>query len=167
MPWSCSATEGCAHRYSRLGDGTEHKNRGLSLFSRAPPWAAAADPVQEQAPGAWWPGADRRQPLEESAQVLRQLLCAPVPEARILLQAPEADRLQVPWNVSSVERRGSWAFSRDLLQGLQVGVRQEGRPAHQALVEDDSQAVDIARDGGGSPPAGSLLRRQVVERAHP
>ena len=89
----------------------------------------------------------------EPPQVLGQGVGAGVAPRRLLLQAFQADRLQVARQPRLQPRRRDRLGRLDLLERLQRRRRPERRPAGQQLVEDRPQGVDVGRRADRRGPA--------------
>ncbi len=90
------------------------------------------------------PGRNRLA-VEIPAEVVGQVQCAAVSLGGILLQALEADRLQVARHVRPEEVRGDGLGVDDQLQCLQGRLAQERRPAGERLVQYRSQGINVGR----------------------
>ena len=99
-------------------------------------------------------GPDRprhdRPARQETAQVIRQRLGRRVTPVRLLLQALQADGLQVARDVALEPARRHRLLRHHLLERGQRRGPLEGRPAGEHLVQERAQAVDI--DGGRDLP---------------
>ncbi len=123
----------------------------------------AARPLGQPRQPADGAGVDRL-PVQEALQVVGQGLGAGVAAGRVLLEALQADRLQVRAGVR-VEQGGAdrlgLAHQDERLDGVLAAER---RAARQQVVEDGAQAVHVG--GGGQAPVGQrLLGRHVAGRA--
>ena len=117
-----------------------------------------------------FPDGDRprldRHATEPVVEIIGQGRGRVVAPSRVLLQALQADDLQVARN-GAVERRGSGRRRlADLLERLGDRIAAERRAAGQEGVEDRPQAVDVAGRRHGPAPARGLLGRHVGRRAH-
>src|SRR5207249_4392471 len=125
----------------------------------------ALRPAPQTLAGADGAGADRHA-VEEAAQLVGQGVGTDVALAGLLLQAFEADRLQVA-RQARLEAAGRHRFlGAYLLQRGQHRRRQERRPTGEALVEDRPEGVHIDGRADFVRPPGSLLRGHVARRAH-
>jgi hypothetical protein len=109
------------------------------------------------------PGLDRH-PVEEALQVAGQGLGAGVALVPLLLQALQADGLQVARQVRVQPRRRHRLLGQHLHQGVELRVGAEGGPAGEQLVQDRPQSPHVGRGAGLSPPAGGLLGGHVARR---
>ena len=119
------------------GEGQQQRGRGRGqrLGLRRPTARAgrAADRPRRDRPA-----------VEEPPQVVGQRRGVGVSPARLLLQAFQADRLQVARDVGPhAARGGTTSVDDDQLEGLDRRLAQERRPAGQRLVEDRPQGVDV------------------------
>ena len=102
---------------------------------------------------------------ESALQVVGQFLRRAVALLWRLLQAFQADGLQVAVHVRVEGVRRFRVALHDLEERFQVCGALEGRPAGKHLIEDGAEAVDV--NGGGQSLAGSgLLGGHVFRRAH-
>jgi hypothetical protein len=99
-----------------------------------------------------------------AVQVLRQGRGAGVPLPGQLLQALQADRLQVARGARVEPGRWLGRPLADLLQRLGHRLAAEGGPAGEQGVEDGAEAVDVAGGGHRAAPARGLLGRHVGRR---
>ena len=114
--------------------------------------------------GADAPRRDRPA-LQPGAQVVGQGLGRRVAAARVLLQALQADRLQVARDLRVDPGRGLGTLLLHRSQGVDHAVAAEGRLAGQQRVEHGAQAVDVGRRGDRAAAARGLLGRHVGGRA--
>jgi hypothetical protein len=107
------------------------------------------------------PRLDRRL-VQVPIQFGSQLGGARVTRTRFLLQALQADRLQVAGHIR-IEQTGR---SRFVLEHLHQRVERcfgaEGRPAGEQFVEDRAEGIDVACRTDLAPPTGRLLGRHVA-----
>jgi len=113
-------------------------------------------------------GADRagqdRLAVEEPPQLVGEHLGRGVPFRRVLLQAPQADRLQVAGAVGrQPARRGRWVVGH-LPQRVQLRHAAERGPAGEQLVEDRAERVHVGRRPDLGHPAAGLLGGHVRRR---
>ena len=134
----------------------EAAQRGHGRVAPAP----AAEPFDHGAA----PGLDRPV-FQEALQVLGQCGGTGIAVGRFLVQAFQADRLQIAGQLGPQARWSDRLMGHDLAQGLQGRFRLERRPAGEQLVEDRTQGVDVGRRPDRLVPAGRLLRRHVAGRA--
>ena len=133
--------------------GTGHCSIDHRRATREPRWprrraptrrSAFAAPISRALPGGRPPGQDRPA-VEEPAQVVRQFQRGGVTTVGLLLQALQADRLEVagrwPLELAGSER----LLGRDLLERRERCRALERRAAGQHLVEDRTQGVDVGR----------------------
>ncbi len=87
------------------------------------------------------PGDDRRarigRPVKASPEVLREVRGAGVPAIGALLQALQADRLEVTRQAGPQGPQRGGILVRHQPERLQVGLAPQRRPARQELVEED------------------------------
>jgi hypothetical protein len=131
------------------------RHRGKPRVAAAPPADAAGEPDPARRDGL------AGQPV---LQVLGQGLRGAVAAAGVLLQALEADRLEVAVHRGVQGPRPFRLALDDLQERVERRLGLERRPAGEQLVEDGPQAVDV---GGRGQPffAAGLLRRHVARRA--
>ena len=103
---------------------------------------------------------------QEPPQVLRQGGRGRVAPGRLLVEALQADRLEVARQLRHQPRRRHRLAPLDLLQGLQRRGGPERRPAGQQLVEDRPQGVDVRRRARLPGLTAGLLGGHVAGRAH-
>ncbi len=103
---------------------------------------------------------------QESAQVGRQGRGAGVASARFLLQALQADRLQVARNRRIEPPRRDGLVAQDLEHRVHRRGRLERRPAGEQSVQRRAQGVHVGRRPDLASLAAGLLRRHVAGRAH-
>ena len=92
------------------------------------------------------PGQDRLA-VQEAAQVVGQGSRGCVAVGRLLLQALQADRLQVARHLGLEPPRRHRLIRAHLFQSVEQRRPLEGRPAGQQLVEDRAQGVDVGGAG--------------------
>ena len=103
-----------------------------------------ARPASEPEPGTGLHRLDVLAP-ERAFQVLRQGLRRGIPIRGVLLQAFQADRLQVGGDARLEPSRRRRVTLEDQDQRLHHRGGAEGRPADQELVQDGPEAVDVGR----------------------
>src|SRR5207253_9405930 len=104
--------------------------------------------------------------VEKAGQLVGQLLLASVALRRLLLQALEADRLEVFGNVL-VEQPGAERLGFDYLaDGFEGRSGTERRPAGEQFVEDCAGGIEIAPGADLIDLAGGLLGGHVAGRAN-
>ena len=119
---------------------------------RSPPGPTGAAATGPTAPAGPSGGPDRLAPLE-AAEILRQRGGARLAPVRLLVQALQADDLQVARHLRVQPRGRRRLLFDDLPQRLRRRVRVKGRPAGQHLVQDRPQRVDVrGRPDGRSGP---------------
>ena len=122
-------------RPDRRGQGEADQRR-----RRRPP----PGPLPGALPGGRRPGPDRAAG-QVTVQVVGQFRGRGVPPRRLLLQALQADRLQVAGDPGVDLRGGRRRSLPDLQQGLGDRPARERRPARQEGIEDGPQAVHVGR----------------------
>jgi hypothetical protein len=101
---------------------------------------------------------------QEAVQVVLQGRGGGVPEARVLVQALQADGLQVPRHPGVQQRRRHRVPIEQLLHGFHRRRGPKGRPAGQHLVEDRAQRVHVRRRADRAGPTAGLFRGHVAGR---
>ena len=137
----------------------EHRHQDRPGQRRPP-----TDPLPRHHPDRRRPGADRPA-VEVAVEVVRQLARRGVAAQRLLLQALQADRLQV-----AVDRRRDLPGRADRLledQPERLGRRaaEERRPTRDQGVEQRAEAVDVDRGRQPTAVRVGLLGRHVHGRA--
>ncbi len=100
-----------------------------------------------------------------SPQVLRQCGGVGIPPRRLLLEALQADRLDVARQARDQPRGGDRLDRLDLLERLQQRGGLERRPAGQQLVQDRAQRIHVRGRSDVPGVAPGLLGRHVAGRA--
>jgi hypothetical protein len=93
-------------------------------------------------------GEDRAA-VEEPAEVVGQRVGRRIPPARLLPQADQGDRFQIPGNSRLEPGRRHRLPGADLLQGVEHGRAAERWAAGEQFVQHDAQRPDIGRGGQG------------------
>ncbi len=107
-----------------------------------------------------------RQARQEPPQIVGQRRRALIPLPRFLLQALEADRLEIARNGHIEPPRRHW-FGADYLEyRLHRGGRLERRPARDQRIEGRPQGINVGRRPHVAPIPSRLLGRHVVGRTH-
>ena len=115
-------------------------------------------------PGRRRPGVNRVA-VDEPAQVVRQLGGGGKPPCGVLLQAFQANRLQVMRNARLELARRDRLLLDDLADRVDRIARLERRTAHQQLVEDRAQGIDVGGRADLPVLPSRLFRRHVTGRA--
>ncbi len=102
----------------------------------------------------------------EPAEVIGQQLCARITPRRILLQAFEADRLEISRHARAEPARRNGILARHDGESRFDRAGDERRATGQQLVEDRSQRIDVGPYAKRLPLARDLLRGHVAGSAH-
>ena len=123
-------------------------------------WHQSQEPLSGPDP----PGGDRPR-VEPRSQVIRQGLCACVPPSRVLLQALQADRLEVARDLRVEPRRRLGRPAPHRVERVDHALAAERGLARKQGVEDRPQAVDVGRRGDRSAMPRRLLGAHVCRRS--
>ncbi len=153
-----------AHQHGerrRPGDAEQHGDRqrrceqGLHRAASAPPHGLPDTPRS--------PGGDRTT-VEVTLQLVQQVGRGRVPCRRLLLQALQADRLQVAVDGTVALRRRDRVVLGHLPQRLDGRRAEERRAARQQRVENRAQRVHVGGRSDQPRHPGGLFRRHVAGR---
>src|SRR5262249_21537133 len=105
-------------------------------------------------------GMTREPPL----QILGECLGAGIAVARFLLQAPEANQFQSPWNLGPESHRCYRCLADGLQYRLQCRRTPERRPAGEEFVEYGTERINVGRRPNVAPATVGLLGCEIARR---
>ncbi len=151
---------GIRRRYARDGQTRQQRNHDRGRDGRAMPRPFPASLRRGQRPGLG------HLALQDAPQVRGQPCRRRIATGRVLVQAFQADRLQVARDMRRQFARSEWLVADDFAQRVGVACAAKGRLPGEQLVQDRSQPVYVGRrDHVRHAPFG-LLGGHIGGRAH-